>query len=173
MTFHLATLLLLLAAGTAAASDSMYTDLTEDRCETVKVDEETGSSEQRCPGTAGYDLVVLDDDSRVSVTVVTPDGKEHPLDYWTVVTHAFSSLGEKAEWRVVQKEGRTVPVSLIVRVRSVDPATSRPLSFLAVAKITPESICVTDVIPSSPTANEEARRAADSAAGRPCKVTAD
>ncbi len=159
-----ATLLLLLASG----PDSVYTDLAQDHCKTVRIAEETGGSEQRCPGTAGYDLLVLDDDDRMSVTVVAPDGKEHPLDYWSVVTTAFSSLGEKAEWRVVQKK----PVALIVRVNSVNPETERPLSYLAVAKITPQAICVTDVVPSSPTANEEARQAADSAADRPCKTEA-
>jgi hypothetical protein len=164
----LATLLLLLTAGTASVPDSVYTDLAEDRCKTIRIDEETGSSEQRCPGTAGYNLLVLDDDDRMSVTVVTPDGREHPLDYWSVVTTAFSSLGEKAEWRVVQKK----PVALIVRVKSADPEMELPVSSLAVAKITPQAICVTDVILSSPTANEEARRAADSAADRPCKVEA-
>jgi len=165
-------LFLLLAAATAqaAGSETVYTDLAADRCKTLSIEEETGGSVQRCPGTAGHDLLVLDDDARMSVTVVTPDGEEHPLDYWGVVTSGFSSLGDKAEWRIVRKDGRPVPVALIVRVNTAEPGTEKPRSLLAVAKITPEAVCVTDVIPPGAGANEEARRAADAAAGRPCRT---
>ena len=69
-------------------------------CATVAVDAETGATTQRCPGIAGYSLLVQDDDARMSIVVVAPDGGQHPLEYWQVVTTAFSTLGEKAEWRV-------------------------------------------------------------------------
>src|SRR5687767_1187613 len=68
---------------------SVYTDLSESKCKTIEVDKETGSSTQVCPGIAGYKLLVLDDDSRQSITVVAPGGKKHPLDFWQVVTYAF------------------------------------------------------------------------------------
>lgn len=155
---------------TAGSIVSMYTDLSPAKCKTTEVVKETGSSVQKCAGVAGYSLLVLDDDERQSVTVVTPDGKQHGLDYWSVITGAFSSLGDKAEWRMVNKGGKMVPIALIVRVYASENPESpnQRTSYLAVAKITSEKICVTAKIKAGPNANVEARRAADTSAGKPC-----
>lgn len=153
-----------------AAPSSIYTNLSESSCKTIKVDEETGSSVQRCAGVAGYKLQVEDDDLRQSVTVITPNGKKHPLNYWQVITSAFSSVGDKAEWRVERRGGKTVPTALIVRVNASEnpDAPDQKTSYLAVAKITPNEICVTAKIKGGPSANAEARRAADASANQPC-----
>lgn len=153
-----------------AKLESIYSDLSESKCRTIEVDKETGSSTQRCPGIAGYKLLVLDDDARQSITVITPDGKEHPLDFWQVITHGFSSVGTKVEWRVVRSKRKASPVALIVRVNaSEDPENSTRLtSYLAVVKVTPEKICVTQKIPPGASANETARHAADSAQAAAC-----
>lgn len=156
--------------GPAAPMRSVYTDLSSARCKTVSVSKEAASSVQRCAGVAGYSLLVEDDDARQSVTVLTPDGKRHPLNYWQVVTTAFSNVGDKAEWRVEQKGRAVRPVALIVRVYAAEnpEAPNEKSSYLAVAKITSENICVTDKVKGGPTANEEARRAADASADKPC-----
>jgi len=153
-----------------ASVASVYTDLSPAKCKTIKVTQDPGSSVLRCPGVAGYSLLVLDDDARQSVTVVTPDGQEHGLDYWHVVTGYFSSLAEKAEWRMVKKGGKLAPIALIVRVYANEnpDVPEQRTSYLAVAKITSEKICVTAKIKASKTANAEARRAADASAAKPC-----
>lgn len=157
-------------AAPAAPVASIYTDLSAARCKTVETSKETGSSVQKCPGVGGYGLLVEDDDSRQSVTVVAPDGRRHPLNYWQVVTTAFSSVGEKAEWRVVREGKRTRPVALIVRVNASENPESpeKQTSYLAVAKITPGEVCVTDKVKGGADANAEARRTADAAASKPC-----
>jgi hypothetical protein len=161
-------------AGTLSAglvsNTSVYTDITGSRCRTISVDRESGASVQSCPGVAGYKLEVEDDDARMSISVVAPGGKKSELSYWQVITHNFSSLGNKAEWRVTNNKGKTTPVALIVRVNAnEDPSNpQKTTSYLAVAKITATKTCVTDKIGPSATANEEARRAADAAATRPC-----
>jgi hypothetical protein len=150
---------------------SLYTNLSGGRCETVTEDKKTGSSIRRCPGVEGFRLLVAEDDDRVSVGVVSPDGKEHPLDYWNVVTRSFSSLGKKAEWRVVRDRGKVTPIALIVRVDAQEQdnlVAPKKKSYLVVAKIGPEEICVTDKIGPSPNANEQARQAADIAANQAC-----
>jgi hypothetical protein len=156
---------------TAAADriDSVYTDIAGSTCATLAVDEEVGASTQRCPGIAGYALLVEDDDARMSITVVAPNGEQRPLDFWQVVTMAFSTLGEKAEWRVKRQNGELVPIALIVRVNANegdDPAVTT--SYLAVAKITPQAACVTDRIAPAADMNLQARVAADAAAEKPC-----
>lgn len=154
----------------AAPLASVYTELSSARCKTVEVTEETGGSVQKCPGVAGYSLLVEDDDARQSVTVVTPEGKRHPLNYWQVVTTAFSTVGDKAEWRMEGRGKRARPVALIVRVYANEnpDAPNERVSYLAVAKITARAICVTGKVKGGPTANEEARRAADASADKPC-----
>ena len=154
-----------------AQATSIYTDLSGNECRTIKEDKETGSSIQRCPGVAGYHLIVADDDSRMSVSVVTPDNKEHPVDYWNVIAKSFSSLGKKAEWRVVKAKGAVTPIALIVRVDASDQTnleSPKTRSYLAVAKIHEGEICVTDKIKPAKNANEAARHAADDAINRPC-----
>lgn len=150
----------------APAADSVYTDLAPARCKTVESHEEGASSTQKCAGVAGYSLLVEDDDSRQSVTVVSPDGKKHPLKYWQVITTGFSSLGEKAEWRVGKKGGKASPYALIVRVNASEnpEKPEEKTSYLAVAKITAAAVCVTDKVKT----NEEARQAADASAAKPC-----
>lgn len=145
------------------------TSLKETDCETVSVDEEAGGSTQRCPGTAGYRLLALDGDSRMSITVVDPSGGEHPLEFWTSVTGAFSSLGDEAEWRVRGGGASAVPIALIVPLKAhEDPENSENITaYRVVAKITPTETCVTHRLPAA-TPDAETRRLADASAGQPC-----
>ena len=155
------------ATVSAQSNRSVYTSLEEKQCRTIKsANSETGDYEARCRGTAGYTLLVSEGDLRQNITVVTPKGAKHSLDLWDVISGGFSSVGPKAEWRISDRK----PVALIVRYNaSEDPAQpDKKSSYLAVTKITATEICVTDKISPGPNANEEARRAADSAATKPC-----
>lgn len=154
------------AGDSATAIRSVYTSIEETACRLVEQDEETGATSSRCPGTAGYALLVHDFDARMTVDVVAPGNRTHRLRYSGVITSAFSSLGPRAEWRMRGNQ----PVALIVRVNAFeDPSVpDRATSYLAVAKITPREACVTDRIAPGATANEAARQAADGAASRPC-----
>lgn len=145
---------------------SLYSPLVQEQCRVIEEDEETDYSVSRCPGIAGYALNVSDGDARVSIDVITPDGREHPLQYWTVITSAFTTLGPRAEWRM----RGTRPIALIARVNANEDQVNfeNVTSYLAVAKITPSEICVTDRIRPMANANEAARIAADRSADRPC-----
>lgn len=154
------------AEDSAAAIRGVYTPLEGAECRLVERDEESGATSHRCPGTAGYALLVHDFDARMTVDVITPGGRTHRLRYSGVITSAFSSLGPRAEWRM--RDG--APIALIVRVNAFEnPETpDRATSYLAVAKMTPRETCVTDRISPSANANEAARQAADRSASRPC-----
>ncbi len=170
LTAFLFALLIGEVSASAQSPQSVYTKISAKACKTISVDRESESSVQSCAGIAGYKLLVEEGDLRSSITVVTPGGQKHELNYWSVITTAFSSLGNQAEWRVVKKQGKSVPIALIVRVNSSqDGETPNAIiSYLAVAKITPQAICVTDKIKPGATQNLEARRAADASAIRPC-----
>lgn len=152
----------------AGQNRSVYTGLSEKNCDTVEsTDEEGGSYRGLCPGVGGYKLELLEGDLRQTINVVTPRGKKHELKFWEIFG-GFSSVGDKAEWRMKGKK----PVALIVRFNvSDDPEDSSKItSYLIVAKITASEICVTDALKPTRSHNAEARRAADRSAEKKCRL---
>lgn len=154
-----------------SGSDSLYTDLDSSKCKTLELNEDEAWSVQRCEGAFGFALLVTEGDIRQTITVVDPEGAKHELDLWTVVSGGFSSVGKKAEWRFRTVDGKKVPFALIVRydVNEHPEAPEKVTSYLTVSKITPETVCVTDVIKPIPNANVEARKKAESAGEKPCR----
>jgi hypothetical protein len=152
----------------AQKNQSVYTSLEEKRCRKLKSD----SSDYlgRCPGFAGYTVLVSEGDLRQNITIITPRGTRHSLDLWTVISGGFSSLGPRAEWRARTEHGKLVPVALIVRYNASEnpEQPNKTTSYLAVSKITATEICVTDKIAPEANANEAARLAADEAVNKPC-----
>lgn len=158
----------------AQTNRSVYTPLGDKQCRTIKSHEAGDDGfEARCRGTAGYTLLLSEGDLRQNITVVTPQGAKHSLELWDVVSGGFSSVGPKAEWRIATQDKKSVPVALILRYNaSEDPdKPDKRTSYLAVAKITSTEICVTEKIPPGPSANEDARRAADAASTKSCLKT--
>jgi hypothetical protein len=156
----------LMAASGGPQWASVYTSLAEDQCTTLETTEL--GSVQRCPGVAGYHLLALDDDARMSITVEDPQGGKHPLGLWSLVSSHFSFLGPTAEWRIDAKS--KAPAALIVRFTVSDPETSKETSYLAVSKITPDGACLVDVIAPGKEANQQARESADRAAEMACRT---
>jgi len=159
------------ATAVAQSNRSVYTPLGDKDCRKIKSAEAGDDGyEGRCPGTAGYSLLLSEGDLRQNITIITPKGTQHSLDLWSVVSGGFSSVGPKVAWRLASQEGKLVRVALIVRYNaSEDPESPNKItSYLAVAKISPTTICVTDKISPSATANEDARRAADASATKSC-----
>lgn len=148
---------------------SVVTSLAEGSCTTVEVDEEAGGSTQECPGVGGYRVLVLDGDARMSITLRAPGGAEQPLDLWSTVTNAFSSLADSAEWRVRGAGEGAAPTALIVEVRAHESPEDpeRVTVYRAVAKVSPGGSCVTHRLDAAAT-RDQVLRAADSAADTPC-----
>lgn len=165
-------MVLLVLLSLAYAQRSVYTDLAPTKCKTLRLEPESESSTQQCPGLAGYKVLVDEGDLRQNLRLVTPGGKEVSLELWTVVSPAFSSLGPRAEWRVVQQNGKTLPIALIVRYNASEHPEDASIltSYLVVVKITPGAICVTDKIKPGTGANLAAQKAADASANRACLV---
>ena len=159
------------AIAAAQSNRSVYTPIGDKQCRTIKSAEAGDDGfETRCRGTGGYNLVLSEGDLRQNLTVITPQRKEHSLELWTVVSGGFSSVGPRVEWRITTQGKKVTPVALIIRYNASDEAGNpdKLTSYLAVAKITPTEICVTDKILPGPKANEDARRAADAASTKPC-----
>lgn len=167
-TFTLTTLFFAIAFTANAQNTSVYTDLSVDKCKTLESNpDEGGSYLGECKGVGGYKLQALEGDLRQSVNVIDSRGKKTELNLWRIGGGGFSSLGEKAEWRM---KGKT-PVALIVRYNvSIDPEdATKTMSYLVVIKLAKNEVCVTEALKPTRSHNMEARRAADKAATRPCR----
>ena len=164
-------LFLFIGSESVAQNRSVYTSLEAKQCRTIKT-ETTGAGdyEGRCRGVAGYSLTLLEGDLRQNIIVTTPKGTKHSLELWDIVSGGFSHVGPNAEWRTMRQKGKLIPVALVVRYNVSEDAEhpDKKTSYLVVAKITPTDICVTDKISPGSTANDDARRAADTAANKPC-----
>lgn len=174
----LTTLWLVLLGGVALAQSntSVYTNLTGRQCKTLKsTSAEGGSYEGQCPGVAGYKLLVQEGDLRQNIVVITPSGKKQSLELWNVVGSSFSSLGEKAEWRLKGTGAKASPLALIVRYNVANPedSTRKGTSWLAVVRINSDAsqICVTESIAPGADQNVKARTAADNSSSKPCKTS--
>lgn len=177
-TFSFLLILFFAVGGSAqrAKIESVYTDLNTKICKTLEQSQEgTGSYRGECPGISGYKLQVTEGDIRQSINVVAPNKKRYELDFFGNVSTAFSSVGEKAEWRVTRKGKTVTPMALIIRYNTSENQedSSKLTSYLVVTKITKNEICVTDVVKPGVKANEEARKLADSSAAKQCKVPAN
>lgn len=87
------------------------------------------------------------------------------------VTRYMSHLGDKAEWRVSMNNGKQIPIALIVRVQAHedhDESEQVTHSYLALTKITPDEICVTDRILAGSLSQAEVHNVADSAQEKEC-----
>src|ERR1041385_2596789 len=106
-------------------NDSIYTPLNVKACRTIKsTSAEGGSYVGICNGVAGYKLQLEEGDLRQNIQVITPAGEKHSLELWNVVGSSFSSLGEKAEWRIKRTGAKVTPLALIVRYNVADPENS-------------------------------------------------
>jgi hypothetical protein len=162
------------AFGQTKKVESLYTGLGTKSCKTIESNpDEGGSYRGQCPGYGGFKLELLEGDLRQSINILAPGKKKYELDLWSVVSSGFSSIGDKAEWRVT-RSGKTVsPMALILRYNaSENPEDStKNTSYLVVVKLTKTSACVTDVISPMKDQNVKARELADVSAGSECKTS--
>jgi len=157
---------LLFSSAAFGQTKSIYTSLLAKDCVASKEPVVDGYS-GICKGTNAYALEFLEGDLRQTINVIAPNKKKYELNLWTNVSSGFSSLGEKAEWRVQGKK----PTALIVRYNaSENPEDSSKItSYLVVAKITASEVCIVDIIKPSKTQNVDARKVADVASKSTCK----
>jgi hypothetical protein len=158
--------ILILTTFASAQIKSVYTSLSDKACKTIESNpDEGGSYLGECPGAAKYKLQLLEGDLRQSVNVISPKGKKSELNIWHTFG-GFSSVGQKAEWRM--KNG--VPIALIIRFNvSENPEdATKVTSYLIVSKITKADACITDVVPPGKTQNAKARKLADASSAKPC-----
>ncbi|MGH9947528.1 MAG: hypothetical protein ACRD6X_10030 [Pyrinomonadaceae bacterium] len=175
-TITLVALFFVVVVAANGQNRSVYTGLGEKVCKTLESsDDEGGFYRGECKGVGGFKLHVIEGDIRQTIDVIYPNGSRSELNLWTVVSGAFSHVGEKAEWRVHTVKKKQVPYALIVRFNT-DQEDSNSVkyrnirtSYLVVVKLGKASACVTDIVlPKTKNQNARARILADAAASKPC-----
>jgi hypothetical protein len=156
-----------------AKIESVFTSLDASSCkQEVAQNDPDGTPYLVCPGVEGYQLIVRQVDSgRTSIDIMDASRRVFPLNYQEFVTRRMFSLGRNAEWRVASRDGKRVPIALIVRVlahESNEEPEKVTQTYFAVAKITPERACVAARISEGSEPETEVRSAADSGAGTNC-----
>lgn len=175
LTYSISMILLSVVVASAQKSkiQSVYTTLKTDLCKTLESETEgAGFYRGECPGIGGYKLQVIEGDLRQSIDLIAPNKDKFELDFIGHVSGGFSTVGEKAEWRVTKIGKKQTPIALIVRFNaSENPAdSSKTTTYLVVSKITKNQICITDIVKASAKQNEEAQKLADASASKPCKM---
>lgn len=153
--------------------ESIYTDLDAGSCKKeIDKNDPNETPYLVCPGVGGYALIVRRVESgRQSIDIVDPSRRVFPLDYHEFVTRHMSSLRGRAEWRVATKDGKKIPIGLIVRVQAREDARNPAKvtrTYIAVAKVTPNEACVTHRIPAGTRSAAKVRRTADLAQKQKC-----
>lgn len=160
--------------GAAAASiESMSSGIGRETCaETVDEDDPNSTPILLCPGVLGYSLVLRHVDSgRWSADVRTPARGDFPLELHVYVTRHMFQLEPQVEWRVSTRRGRSTPIALIIGVQAhenLQEPQEVSRTYLTVAKITAQEICVTNRIVKAAAHEAELRKAADAASGERC-----
>lgn len=161
------------AAGRQVAwhAETAYTSLENKSCKVETPPEDEEPSVAICPGVMGYALKVSFADARENLAVIDPSGGEHDLRLPELISAGFSTLGPRAEWRMLAAGGAKVPAALIV-VFSAQAEDGSMKEYRAVSKISPEGICLVAVIPPHSEQHGHAREAADKAAASKCLESA-
>lgn len=161
------------SARASASVQSAFSDLSGVSCnEQVDHLDPNDTPYLNCPGAAGYSLLVRKVDSgRQSIDVLDAAGHAHPLNLQETVTRHMANLHGQAEWRLATKDGRQTPIALIVRVQAREDDENPEKvthTYLAVAKITQDTACVTDRLEEGAQSQSQVYAEADSARQRRC-----
>lgn len=143
---------------------SVYTELASCKL-TVSRPDEGGYSETECPPVGGFGLKTNEADVRQNVFIKPPGGQYRSLRLVEASGGGFSRLGEKAEWRGVEKDGVFTPDVLVVRHLVVEDPNQpeREAAYLAVIRLSGAGApCLVERVPAGAGQSDRARALADS-----------
>ena len=120
---------------------------------------EPATSQARCEGHAGYDIIVRRGDFRTGLALVAPEDEEMVVDLGPVTEGRVNSLGRTIEWRGATPDDPRVMIVRVDVASDEDPMAADN-SFLAVVRLEGPA-CVIARVPPGPGQVVVARRFAD------------
>src|SRR2546429_3058080 len=114
---------------------SVYSSLSG--CKLVKTGHDWSTS--ACVGVGGYNLRLEYGDARESITIISPNGRKHPLNLWQVISGGFFMGGKKDGGGGGRRDGKTVALVLLISFDSSEKTanSTKGNSFLPAPKHTP------------------------------------
>jgi len=82
----------------ANSSNIQWSYLDNTSCHLLSTSEETESISQLCSGFDKYQLKFDADDLRETLSVITPDSTNYPLELWHNINRDFSKISEIIAW---------------------------------------------------------------------------
>ena len=141
------------------SNTSSYTSIEESDC--TDLDSDSMGSIQECESFEDITVKVIEGDLRQMITLIR-NNQEYNLDFWSIVSPMFSTLGAKIEWRHEIDKPRKLK-GMIVRFEASDNFDNfdKTSSYLVVSKITDDKMCVVSKVAPSEKQNEIARKFLD------------
>ena len=138
---------------------SSYTSIEEKDC--IALDSDDMGSIEECESFSGIGVKVIEGDIRQSI-ILTRNKKEYALDFSSMLSSAFFSLGLTIEWRHELTKPKSIK-GLIVQVEVSDDYENldKVSSYLLVSKITKDTICIVAKISPQKEQKEIAREILD------------
>ncbi len=148
------------------SNTSSYTTIEQKDCRTL--DSDGVGSIQACEPFEDITVKVIEGDLRQSI-ILTREGKEYNLNFWSIISPMFSYLGNKIEWRHELEKPKNLK-GMIVRFEASDNFDNldKHSSYLVVSKITKDNMCVVAKVAPSEEQNKVARKILDSNKSLPC-----
>jgi len=146
--------------------ESIYTSIDERKCQTLESDN-LGSIEE-CESFAGMKIVVIEGDIKQGI-IVTRDNKRYDLDFKSVISDGFISLGLEIEW-IYQHQEFDNPMAMLIRldVNEDEEDVEKITSYSLVSKITEKEICIVGKVKIEENKDELAHKMAEEAYNMPC-----
>jgi len=153
--------------------ESVFTRIDAASCtETIDESDPNDTPIRLCQGVGSLSLLVRRVGSgRRSVDVRVPAAGDFPLDLTEIISRHMLELDPQVEWRVSRRDGELLPIALVLRVgihADEDEPETVTETYAAIARISPEAICLTDRLPESAVNDSSIRAAADTARDRDC-----
>jgi len=151
---------------TSPLNSSSYTSIEERDCTTL--DSDNIGSVQECESFENIGVKVVVGDSRESI-ILTRKEREYDLELLSTFKNIFSSFGSTLEWRHELINSKNIK-GLIIPLNMSDDSENldKTSTYLVVAKITTDKICVVAKIAPQKEQDEIAREILDTDEGLPC-----
>ena len=147
-------------------NSSSYTSIEQKDC--ITLDSDNIGLVQECESFENIGVKVVVGDIREGI-ILTRKGREYDLELLSTFKNIFSSFGSKLEWRHTLTNAKNIKGVIIPLNMSDDSEKLDETStYLVVAKITADKICVVAKIAPQKEQDEIAREILDTDEGLPC-----
>lgn len=120
-----------------------------------------------CKGVEGYSLLIKGKETQPQISLVAPDGKRHPIEYWDPADAGYREIYSGVTWVVVNTPKKTISLEFYL---AIEPRQDYAQwgRYEVIARVSPGPVCVVGSVPSGPSSTMESIAIASNPSDRPC-----